>query len=185
MYLTFPDLVVAIFMDAWEAHACFTDLGNCVLSESNPDGIPAWKMFSFSWWTNVANSLGRQWTFSPEDYAVEGYVEPNTYLGYSVESACRTQPFIPHLEREDHAYILTKYFFNFDPGTRAWSPNVFNEASNKTGIRYAVGLHPDSQFNGEPELPANLIDYGLLPRPRFLENLAKSKILIGMSNPVK
>jgi hypothetical protein len=185
MYLMFPDLVVAVFMDSSEAHECFIHTADCVLSELNPDGIPAWKIFSFSWWPPAANDLGNEWTFSPENYSVEGYEVVNTYLGYSIESACRTQSFIPHVEREDHAYILTKYKFNFDSANRPWSPDVFDRASNATGIRYAVGLDPDRPSDGETELPANVIDYGLLPRRRFMENLAKSKILIGMGNPVK
>ena len=181
----FPDLVVAIFMDSSGAHACFTDTVNCVLSGSNPDGIPAWKMFSFSWWTFEANDLGHDWTFSPENYSIEGYTVTNTYLGYSIESHCQTQSFIPHVEREDQAYIMTKYAFNFESDNRAWSPDVFDRVSNATGIRYAVGLDPNRPSTKNPKLPANLVDHGLLPRPEFMEKLAKSKILIGMRNPMK
>ena len=67
LYHMMPELIKAIIMEGSDAHACFEDEQNCVLSGRNPDGIPAWKIFSFHFWTGSDNPLGRNWTLSPED----------------------------------------------------------------------------------------------------------------------
>jgi hypothetical protein len=182
----FPNNIVAIFMDPSMSASCFADTSNCVLSESNPGGIPAWKIFTFHWWTNPANGLGSQWTFSPDDYALQGFQDPNTYLGYTIEPECRAQSYIPPSDREHQAYILTKTLQRFVAGPgRAWSPEIFDEASNMTGIRFAIGVSPDHPPNGVAELPTNYIDYGLVERHQFMANIAKAKILIGVGDPIK
>ncbi|KAJ6625231.1 hypothetical protein B0H10DRAFT_2212228 [Mycena sp. CBHHK59/15] len=50
MYQTFPHLVAMIFAQSEETAECFAD-PLCLLSEENTDGIPAWKIFSFYWWS--------------------------------------------------------------------------------------------------------------------------------------
>jgi len=129
--------------------------------------------------------LGRQWTLSPDDYGLEGQQEPNTYLGYTIEPECRAQPFIPLKDREHQVYILTKSLQRFVPGPeRAWSPEIFDEVSNATGVRFAIGVDPDRPPVGVPELPSNHIDYGLVDRRQFMANIAKSKVLVGIGNPI-
>jgi hypothetical protein len=66
-YHMMPDLVKAIFMEPPDSNVCFEDEENCVLSARNPDGIPAWKIFSFHFWAFPANPLGHNWTLSPEN----------------------------------------------------------------------------------------------------------------------
>src|ERR1700691_1012978 len=66
LYHMMPDLVKAIILDGDDASKCFEDEDDCIRSAQNPDGIPAWKMFSFSFWTGPDNPLGRNWTLSPE-----------------------------------------------------------------------------------------------------------------------
>lgn len=67
LYHMMPDLVKLIIADGDNAFDCFLDDENCVLSRQNPDGIPAWKMFSFNFWPRSETPLGRKWTLSPED----------------------------------------------------------------------------------------------------------------------
>ena len=66
IYYMIPDLVKIIITQSEDAYACFANK-NCILSDQNPDGIPAWKIFSFNFWTGPDSPLGRQWTLSPED----------------------------------------------------------------------------------------------------------------------
>ena len=62
-----PDLIKAIIVESYDSFACFKDEENCILSGENPDGIPAWKLFSMHFWTGANNPLGANWTLSPED----------------------------------------------------------------------------------------------------------------------
>jgi hypothetical protein len=66
LYHMMPNLVKSILTDGDDASKCFEDEENCILSAQNPDGIPAWKIFSFSFWRYSANPLGGNWTLSPE-----------------------------------------------------------------------------------------------------------------------
>lgn len=67
LYHMMPELIKAVIVESSDARACFEDEQNCVLSGRNPDGIPAWKIFSFHFWAGSDNPLGRNWTLSPED----------------------------------------------------------------------------------------------------------------------
>jgi hypothetical protein len=67
IYQMMPDLVKMLIVQGEDAYGCFADEENCILSDRNPDGIPAWKIFSFNFWTGPESPLGRNWTLSPED----------------------------------------------------------------------------------------------------------------------
>lgn len=67
LYQLFPELVTAVLVESDESQACWDNTEYCLLSDWNPDGIPAWKIFSFYFWTNPANPLGQNWTLSPEE----------------------------------------------------------------------------------------------------------------------
>jgi hypothetical protein len=143
------------------------------------------KIFSFAFWAPAAHPLGHQWTLAPENYELLG-LSHNTYLGYSIEQACRSQPFVPHAERENEAYILAKLLSFFTPERdRAWSPAMFDTATNATGIKYVIGAINDTLQGEWPaaELPSNCVDYGLIGQAAFLEKLSKTRVLIGMGNP--
>jgi hypothetical protein len=180
----FPDLVKAILVDD-EADRCIVDTESCTLSAENPAGIPPWKMFTFSFWANVANPLGDHWTLAPENYELLG-IGHNTYLGYSIEHACRAQPFIPHSERKNEAYILAKLlsFFTQENGG-AWTPAVFDAATNATGITFLIGAINDTLQGEWPaaQLPSNHVDFGQIGQATFLDKLSRSRVLIGMGNP--
>jgi len=180
-YQMFPNYVKIIVTD--NADDCFRD-GYCSLSADNPAGIPPWKMFTFSYWAPPANPLGDHWTLAPENYDQLG-IGHNTYLGYSIESACRMQPFIPHLERENQAYILAKYMFFFTAEQeRAWTPAIYDAATEVTGVQYVLGAfnHSDT-WQGTPELPSNHINFGKINQSMFLDKLSRTRVLIGLGNP--
>ena len=67
LYHMMPDLVKAVIVDADPTFDCFEDDANCILASTNPDGIPAWKLFSFHFWPSPGHPLGRGWTLAPED----------------------------------------------------------------------------------------------------------------------
>jgi hypothetical protein len=185
LYQMFPDLVKAVLADDEEAERCFQDTQECTLSEENPIGIPPWKIFSFAFWSHPANPLGHQWTLAPENYESMG-LGHNTYLGYSIESVCRAQPFIPHSKRENQAYILAKLLSFFTPQRdRAWTPAIFDAATTATGIQYMIGAVNDTLQGEWPaaELPSNYIGFGRIGQSVFLDKLSRARVLIGMGNP--
>jgi hypothetical protein len=180
-----PDLVKAILVGGDEAERCFHDTEHCALSIKNPTGIPSWKMFSFEFWAHALHPLGPHWSLAPENYESMG-VGNNTYLGYSIENACRAQPFIPHRERENSGYILAKFLSFFTPEQdRAWTPAIFDAATKAAGIGYLIGAI-NNTLQGEwpaAELPSNYINFGLVNQSTFLHKLSRSRVLIGMGNP--
>jgi hypothetical protein len=182
LYQMFPDLVKAILVD--DADLCFGDSA-CSLSAENPTGIPPWKVFTFAFWPNEANPLGPHWSLAPENYELLG-VGHNTYVGYSIEDACRKQPFIPHSKRENEAYVLAKLlsFFSAERDG-AWTPKIFDAATDATGIKYLIGAINDTLKGEWPaaELPSNYVDFGEINQTTFLDKLSRSRVLIGMGNP--
>ncbi|KAJ7870430.1 hypothetical protein B0H13DRAFT_2350389 [Mycena leptocephala] len=174
LYNMFRPLVSAILVDATDANSCFRN-ERCVLSERNPHGIPAWKIFSFHFWNSPDNPLGRKWTLSPEDYRGTHYIEMhqradergtaewanNTYLGYSIEPQCARQPFIPHQDRPWKAYVLAK------------------EAGGR-GIQFMAGVRERVL----PEFfPSNITNLGF-SSTEFYTRLAESRVLVGVGTPV-
>jgi len=189
LYQMLPDLVKIIFANPEESFRCFEDTYNCRVSEQNPTGIPAWKMFSFYFWANSNHPLGDKWTVAPEDYASIG-AGNNTYLGYSVEENCRKQPFIPHFERDDQAYILAKYLFFFTPDhDPAWTTANYDAAAEETGIKYLMAslnlTMEGGTLNSDSLLvrPSEFLNIGQIGPAEFMEHLSKSRVLIGVGDP--
>ena len=183
-YKMFPDLVKLIIMDSKDSFDCYGDRHHCVASESNPTGIPPWKVLSFGFWTGSHNPLGLKWTLSPEDYSTGG-LSNSTYLGYSIEESCRQHPFIPHHERENQAWILAKYLHYFTPQfNAAWSQADFDAVAAATGIKFVMGSFVSDHPEAKPVLPSTYTNYGRIDQPTFIEHLSKSRVLIGMGNPM-
>lgn len=187
LYQTFPHLVKAVIVEDSEAFSCFANTADCIMSERNPGGIPAWKMFSFAFWAPPSNPLGPSWTLNPEDYTI-GRPDwaKNTYIGYSIEDVCRSREFVPHEDRELQAYVMAKKLSLFgESNNPAWPADFYESATQATGVQFIVGATDDSDTAGEPvpELPSGLINYGLMPQSEFLNHVSESRVLIGVGNP--
>jgi len=177
-YKMFPDLVKLIFMDSKDTSDCHNDRRKCVLSESNPTGIPLWKIFSLYFWT-TSHPLGPKWILSPEIYT------QTTYLGYSIEESCRQQHFVPHHERENQAWILAKYLHYFSSQfDAAWSQADFDAVTAATGIKFVMASFENDHPEAKPVLPSTYTNYGRINQPTFIQHLSKSRVLIGMGNPI-
>ncbi|KAJ7682269.1 hypothetical protein DFH06DRAFT_1264957 [Mycena polygramma] len=184
LYRMFPQLVKIVIVDEDVSRDCFVD-EQCIMSEENPYGVPAWKIFSFVFWLQPGNPLGHSWTLNPEDYQLEfSWNVPNTYLGYSVEPGCRSTPFIPHDRRPQppQAWVLSKHLRYFEPGGHAWQADFYDDAANATGAQFVIGADGDST---PPEFPESLKNVGVMPQAKFYQTLANSAVLIGVGGPVK
>lgn len=187
----FPDLVKAIIVEGLDSHSCFKD-HDCVMSTRNPYGIPAWKIFSFHWWHDANNPLGHRWTLSPHDRLPAGQeISLNNHIGYSVEPRCQAQPFIPHSERKSEGYVMAKKLSYFSPDPeRAWDFDFFAAAARDSGLRFLMGAENDTiqqQGTDAPTLniPAGVLNLGLMPQATFYKTLSKSRVLIGVGTPRK
>ncbi|KAI0037152.1 hypothetical protein K488DRAFT_75486 [Vararia minispora EC-137] len=189
LYQMFPSLVVAIIMEPDKQDECFNNEFDCVKSFHNPYGIPIWKILAFHFWTDARGPLGANWTLSPEPYHMEGH-KPNTFLGYSIEPSCDSRAFVPHLERYDRAYIMTKrlqYLFESD---NAWPPDFYEAAAKELEIDFVLGAANEKVFgkDGREIRPRNILPKGVknlgkLELPEFLDELSKSQVLVGVGLP--
>lgn len=187
-YQLFPEFVVAVLMEAQSAQECFDDTSGCVKSGHHPDGIPAWKLFSFYFWTTANHPLGTRWTLSPENYTMESPDWINTYLGYSVEPSCLAHEFIPPNERPKQGYVMAKKASYLAPRPeRAWTFEDFDKAAEETGIQFVSGLYFDGkeqpELNVPDTLPKSIKNYGQLKQPQFIAALSRSRVLIGVGLP--
>ncbi|KAI5889172.1 uncharacterized protein SCHCODRAFT_02633734 [Schizophyllum commune H4-8] len=181
-YHLFPDLVKVIIAEGWDIDMCNKD-PSCVQSESNPLGIPLWKLFAFHFWGGHAHPLGGPWTLSPENYPLlmGGDSVNNTYLGYSIERACEKLPVVAHTERPKQAYILAKRLSYFYDHNFAWRDVAFDDAGSPA--RFVAGMIEDADAAGK-SVPAGVANHGRLNKTAFYLELARSRVLVGIGSPL-
>ncbi|KAF8302532.1 hypothetical protein DL93DRAFT_2233614 [Clavulina sp. PMI_390] len=191
--------VLAIIMSDEHIYECWNDQENCVKSRRNPLGPPIWKFFTFHFWPDAQHPLGHPWTLAPEDYSLHtNNKDVNTYLGYSVEPSCNSQPVVSQVDRlPKSVYAMMKCISYLAPQReRAWPPSFYQHATQKLGVHFTIGavnttdptrcggnqdlVKPQlSEFGGE-EVMKNI---GPLDRPDFLRKVAESKVLLGVGRP--
>lgn len=179
-------------MEAQAVYECFQDTIGCVKSGHHPHGIPAWKMFSFYFWTGAVHPLGPRWTLSPENYTMEHPDRINNYLGYSVEPSCLSHKFIPAAERPKQGYVMAKKSsYLASRSDRPWTFEDFDKAAEETGIQLVSGLSFDGNGDQQPQsnvsddaLPKSIKNYGSLQQPQFIATLSNSRVLIGVGLPL-
>ncbi|KAJ7639424.1 hypothetical protein FB45DRAFT_977204 [Roridomyces roridus] len=185
LYHIFQDLVKLIIVEAEESIYMWEH--DIVKTAENPSGVPGWLIFSFAFWQWIANPMGPKWTLNPEDYKLMGNA-PNTYLGYSIEAQCAKIPFVPHSERNREAWIMAKAISYFHPNVRAWDPEDFDAAAESAGISFLTGAgHPIPQHDVRVEeivLSTSIKNLGQQPQEQFHTMLSKTRVLIGMGDPV-
>ncbi|KAF7367004.1 hypothetical protein MSAN_00959300 [Mycena sanguinolenta] len=195
LYSTFHHLVVAVLADTSDIKECFHDR-DCVLTENNPRGIPAWKLFSFHFWNSADNPLGRKWTLSPELVSPLFRIETlpdedsvhwmqwkdtyNTYLGYSIEPQCSRHPFIPPDARPAQAFVYSKEVKNFQGNEYTWATDFFAAASAAAGVQFIAGVKqtPLPEF-----FPDSVTNVGFMPQAEFYETIARSRVVVGIGRP--
>lgn len=175
----------------------FANTKQCVKSPENPHGVPIWKTFSFFFWMQPNHPLGEKWVLSPEDYRSEAGdgKTGNTYLGYSVEPGCMNETFVPHADRPlGRVYAMSKRLSYFaEQPERAWPIEFYTAAAKKIqtpgGVNFVIGAHNDTDFAelwklNIPELPKEaMTNLGLLDQNKFMREVAKSRVLVGVGRP--
>jgi len=194
VYTLFPTITHAVVLDPETIEQC-QEYSNCLYDPtSNPTGLPIYKIFAFSFWSQAGHPLGGAWTINPEPYNLQSPgLTTNTYIGYSVQDTCASQPFVTATKRRKSAYIMGKLLRFFQPSARgnAWSEAIFDAASNATGVEFLIGAVADPTKSNDPAsaeamtklLPASLTNLGHLEQVNFLETLSEMVALVGIGDP--
>jgi hypothetical protein len=167
------------------AQDCFEDTEFCRKSDENPLGIPAWKIFAFSYFPDKGDHpVGDEWVLTAEPYVEDDEENQNTYLGYSLEERCRKRGVVPWHQRSDRAYILAKTMAYFTKKQMHLPAEFLSEAHEQVGVKYLIGAGDYDMGGEEPQEVKGLENVGQLGPEEFAEKLAGSKMLIGLGNPI-
>lgn len=167
----------------------------CMQSETYPEGIPYWKSFLFFFWNYPLTPLGGNWTLSPEDYSqinLDG--KGNQYLGYSIEDRCLA--YETYAEREHRGLVLAKerHYFDDSPwrghlGAARDSVPPVRGLGDGGGAEIAFKLvstagRERGDDGSVDELPEGVVSLGRMAQDAYTRVLARSKMLVGLGDPV-
>ncbi|KAF8987976.1 hypothetical protein BDQ17DRAFT_1374525 [Cyathus striatus] len=193
LYKKMPDLIkVVILLTPVECQ----DNPTCVKGPGNPSGIPAWKIFEFSYWPidydEIHSRLGGKWiiTSHPDIFREEkGEESPYQYIGFSIEEQCRQHPVIPLSQRKDQIWLFMKEIrYVYGPWfclERPW----FSKLVEETDLNVVGGWNvvPDDPVLGEtPDIEDRengIFNLGLQDHPEFIREVSNSKVMLAVGNP--
>ncbi|KAJ6562316.1 hypothetical protein B0H19DRAFT_1259901 [Mycena capillaripes] len=184
------DLITHAWMDDEHTIWCFQDPQNCMESPQNPDGLPLWKMFAFTFWGSLPDSgkwlppVGTSWSFNPlgREWSLVPYQMPegHFFIGYHYQR-CQALEYVPLSQRPDRITILAKkseYFHNprlfVDPST------FYGRLKNATGYDIISNAAVEEGYS----IPDGLTNVGLLPSTGYDVQLANTKALLGIGKPL-
>ncbi|KAF5349218.1 hypothetical protein D9756_009331 [Leucocoprinus leucothites] len=197
-YRMMPDLVKVIIRG--ETGKCHRDK-DCVKGPENQSGIPAWKLFEWSYWPNyrLGDSncpMKGKWLLSANpDYAFTDFdSSPIQYIGYSTEDTCTSIPIVPLEQRKNQVWMLMKQLIYVYHNKFPWNRTYFPLVHEKLGIDFVGGWLLDKDYLGWgkdiQEEMLNIEDHddgvfnlGMQPANEFLDQVRSSKLMIGMANP--
>ncbi|KAF9259260.1 hypothetical protein L218DRAFT_672917 [Marasmius fiardii PR-910] len=187
MYKKLGDVVTHIWSMDKQVVWCFNDTVSCIQSGENPDGVPPWKLFTFTFWGSPRGWINflaphEPWSFNPlgGEWNIVPYRMPDKhfYLGYHF-TGCQDLPYIPYSERKDQVIILAKrseYFYRDSVFLRT---PVWPDIKNRTGLTL---ISTSNSEEGYP-LPDSLTVIGPMARHAYDEMLGSSKALLGIGRP--
>ncbi|WVQ75714.1 hypothetical protein IAR50_005344 [Cryptococcus sp. DSM 104548] len=178
-----------VIADPSQLDTCWDDEGQeCLKTESNPEGIPAWRMLAFWYWDTPGNPLGPKFTLSPSP------LNDNHFLSYSIEPTCLRLPFIPPADRPKHpkAYLLAKQVHYLNPllknendpnGTFAWTLPALSGLQAEFNISVVGGMRDDDKNTTRMVEESGIRNLGHLGVVQFYEALSQSFVLVGVGQP--
>ncbi|WVQ79142.1 hypothetical protein IAT38_001237 [Cryptococcus sp. DSM 104549] len=168
----------------------------CIRREGYEDGVPLEKSFTLHFWEDARHPLGRRFTLAPEDYQSWNGGVGNHYLGYSVESRCRSQSFSG--DKFHRGLILGKNKYYFDPSYDgfAWPgllapavdamPPCHNSTSGKDmpfELIATGGKVPEEGEGPEVLFEQRIRNLGPQKQEEWNKILAGSKFMLGIGRP--
>ncbi|WRT66441.1 uncharacterized protein IL334_003398 [Kwoniella shivajii] len=193
-YRMFPDQVKVIIQSDW-VNDCMRD-PLCIKSESNPTGIARWKSeFHFNFFPDPMPGLDAHLSVEADRYELEEEEDYRRlqYIGYSIEEDCEKQDLIPHAERPMTAWILAKQaaYFHVGPHLYAFNDTYYTSTLKEEGLdglsfRAAYEITDNYMKNDVIEPIVEVIgvtNLGIIGPDRFRNEVASSRIMIGIGNP--
>ncbi|BEI80322.1 hypothetical protein CcaverHIS002_0108510 [Cutaneotrichosporon cavernicola] len=190
-----PDLIKVIFADDDDQNSKTLPF---MKSEKNPHGIPAWKMFRFSYYSSYAGTIiGTPWvvTCEPEWRDPDHGPRNFTYLGYDMEPDAAHISVIPWEERPYRAYVLGKHitFFHKDRARVAWERDFYKRARDQIRKKFPsfefVSSFKDERSEEEQKnegpmtVPDGIRNLARLNPVEFDHDLSTSRLLVGIGWP--
>ncbi|CED84680.1 hypothetical protein [Phaffia rhodozyma] len=160
--------------------------GSCLEGPDNTRGIPIWKIFSMYFFPTPAHPLGSAWTLSPEPYHYHSQINTEArYLGYSIEKVCLKEPVVPWEKRDDRAYMFAKFDSYLTNSEATWSTSSFPTIQRLVNVTFVGGFmrQHGNRADSPPQIEG-ITNLGLLDREDFIQEMAKSKVLVGVGNPI-
>ncbi|GAA94886.1 glycosyltransferase family 18 protein [Mixia osmundae IAM 14324] len=181
IYRLFPDSVKLVIYDYLGEPDCLADADCFYNVDTNPSGMPLWKMF-------IWDAMGG---FAPYELPYRGPwhlsgipVPPATFLGITLEDDCKQLPFVPQTKRSHQAYVLGKSQRYFNATRTAWTADDFAALKKETGLSLISGVKVDGRED-KTELPSAIDNMGVSTRTEFLERISMSKVMIGIGGPTE
>ncbi|KAJ3354068.1 hypothetical protein HDU83_005885 [Entophlyctis luteolus] len=125
----------------------------------------------------MRHPLGSGWCLAPENYASLDSSATNTYLGYSLEHSCFETDIVPWQLRPNRTYILAKGFEYFQTSKIDYRQILQDLTGHEYGFEFVIGA-PDAID------VKNVVNVGNLNKTEFLSNLSRSKVLLGLGDPI-
>ncbi|KLT39212.1 hypothetical protein CC85DRAFT_288771 [Cutaneotrichosporon oleaginosum] len=169
-----------------------------IKTKDNPNGVPAWKFFRFSFFPNgLSTIVGQRWSAIAEPEwkkpTDQGW-RNMTYLGYAIPD--EDPEIIPFHDRPMRAYILSKrvqYFYDVygkpmigrDQITRA-----YHELRQEFPTFEFVGAFIDDRSKeqhealGPMEIPEGVRNLGKLGPEAWAHEVSNSRAMVGIGFPV-
>ncbi|KAL0947212.1 hypothetical protein HGRIS_013330 [Hohenbuehelia grisea] len=182
------DLITHTWVDDEHLVWCFVNTEDCLRSATNPDGVPPWKLFAFTFWGSKPNSDkwlsgSEPWSFNPlgSEWNLVPYQMPEKqyFLGYHYQG-CQTLRAIPYSERDNRVVVLAKlsnYYHNFP----AFDPKTFYyNLQQHTGFDIISNANKEEGY----PVPDGLRSVGLVPPDEYDRLLANAKALLGIGKPI-
>ncbi|KAF7297817.1 hypothetical protein MKEN_01405400 [Mycena kentingensis (nom. inval.)] len=170
VHALFAEQTKLVLFDKPDLRACLDDTFNCVRSDENPTGIPAWKMVAWAEGGDgdAPSPFGHAWTFTYEQTW-----GGQSFVGFSFPDTCKQiVPFVDPTQREDRA------------------PEFFEKVGAETGTGFVASLHPTigrlkdyPNTVGHKAVPDNLVELGDLNERKVLTEMSKSRLLVGLWDP--
>lgn len=146
------------------------------------DGVWRGQIHSFHGWANPAHPLGANFTVSLEPFRELG-IGRNYYLGYTIEKRCMA---IPVPDKKNHqALILGKnpsYLTvarNRFSGLLAPAAATIPYEKDEEGIEVPFQIVAVAGHKGEEVEEEGVLNKGMLPMPKWYNEVAHSKVLVG------
>jgi hypothetical protein len=113
---------------------------------------------------------------------------------YSIEKVCSINPIVPLSQRENRAYLLMKELVYVYEDRFAWNTSFFPSASHDLNMSFVGGWNINLKYyNWDPEdqegvddiedREHGVINLGNINQTQFVQELGKSKVLVGVGNP--